>query len=613
MKYSQMRIVGFLFAGGLLPGTGICAEPVNPADPTTSPPAGEAANFDVWITQDMIKSGNVPLDVIFQQGMQVFTTPFNRYDGLGDGHLGARGDRAEEGKRPSVIPSSVDLPYPFPRRVNGSDAQACLECHFVGSNDEIPARFLVGGVGGVGATAMPMGTEFDIADQQNNGHASFNGRVINPPFVFGSGGLELLAMEMTTDLHAIKAQAKQDENIGQWYDLETHGINFGKIRWVETPMTPDEKIAMEMQSQERFSHNCNPVDSNLDQGDRRRRLAKEIEDGTMQERRRRRLTRMLQTLPKRHAVDLRRFIDFVEIPPQWAPLTPARLQKIQAARPASESQAQAQQSVGLLLDVSQVKGVSNDLIVRPFGRKGNNVTTRDFDCGAMRFHQGMEPDEILVELSGSAQDHDNDGYIEEVTVGQMSALAIFNTTTRPPTEDPQDEAAQRGATLFDSIGCASCHKPEIKTQGRVLSYHYPEFGIGEDIFSDDTKYYEVDLTLETIGFTPDDGGDGIKLRAFTDLKLHDMGYRLRENLPLQEGETALERAKKNRTFITARLWGVADTGPYLHDGRATTLSEAILLHGGEALNERNAFAGLSDDQRTDLLKFLRTLRTPDAL
>ena len=69
-------------------------------------------------------------------------------------------------------------------------------------------------------------------------------------------------------------------------------------------------------------------------------------------------------------------------------------------------------------------------------------------------------------------------------------------------------------------------------------------------------------------------------------------------------------AQRNREFTTARLWGVADTAPYLHDGRATTLTEAILLHGGEALPARNAFAVLSDQNQAEVIAFLRSLRTP---
>ena len=64
-------------------------------------------------------------------------------------------------------------------------------------------------------------------------------------------------------------------------------------------------------------------------------------------------------------------------------------------------------------------------------------------------------------------------------------------------------------------------------------------------------------------------------------------------------------------FTTARLWGVADTAPYLHDGRATTLREAIELHGGEAQTARDNFLALSTTGQLQLIGFLRNLRTPE--
>ena len=57
-------------------------------------------------------------------------------------------------------------------------------------------------------------------------------------------------------------------------------------------------------------------------------------------------------------------------------------------------------------------------------------------------------------------------------------------------------------------------------------------------------------------------------------------------------------------FLTENLWGVGSTAPYLHDGRATTLTEAILLHGGEAQTSRDNFAKLTVAQRNDVLAFL---------
>jgi CxxC motif-containing protein (DUF1111 family) len=57
---------------------------------------------------------------------------------------------------------------------------------------------------------------------------------------------------------------------------------------------------------------------------------------------------------------------------------------------------------------------------------------------------------------------------------------------------------------------------------------------------------------------------------------------------------------------------VADSAPYLHDGRATTLREAIEAHGGEAESSRDQFLALSEEDRENLIRFLGRLRTPRA-
>ena len=60
-------------------------------------------------------------------------------------------------------------------------------------------------------------------------------------------------------------------------------------------------------------------------------------------------------------------------------------------------------------------------------------------------------------------------------------------------------------------------------------------------------------------------------------------------------------------FLTENLGGVGSTGPYMHDGRSTTLIEAILEHGGEAAGSRSAFQGLFLASQKDLLAFLDNL------
>jgi CxxC motif-containing protein (DUF1111 family) len=68
-----------------------------------------------------------------------------------------------------------------------------------------------------------------------------------------------------------------------------------------------------------------------------------------------------------------------------------------------------------------------------------------------------------------------------------------------------------------------------------------------------------------------------------------------------------------REWRTPPLWGVADTAPYLHDGRAETLEEAILWHGGEAESSRDAYAKLSRPEKDLVLAFLSSLRAPSTV
>ena len=61
---------------------------------------------------------------------------------------------------------------------------------------------------------------------------------------------------------------------------------------------------------------------------------------------------------------------------------------------------------------------------------------------------------------------------------------------------------------------------------------------------------------------------------------------------------------------TPPLWGVADSAPYLHDGRASTLEEAIRLHGGQGADASQRFAQSSPAEQAQLIAFLKTLRAP---
>lgn len=132
----------------------------------------------------------------------------------------------------------------------------------------------------------------------------------------------------------------------------------------------------------------------------------------------------------------------------------------------------------------------------------------------------------------------------------------------------------RGAAVFSSTGCTSCHTAQLKT-GNTHPF--------------------VELRNQTI-------------RPYTDMLLHDMGPDLADTVQEYKAMPAMWR--------TPPLWGVgtlkftqggADKARYLHDGRARTLMEAILWHGGEAEATRKQFEALPATDRAALIAFLETL------
>jgi len=186
----------FLILSSLILSSLAFAQPVEP-------PALERAG--VTVTQEQIENGELSLKEIRRQGMLVFSTPFTRADGYGDGPFDRSEDPILPGGRPTLQGNGTYL------RVNGLDGQTCLECHSIVSNRPIPARFGIGGVGGAVTNVMFQPTRIDVDRPDRN----FDGRFINPPFLFGSGGVQLLAEEMTARLAALAAEAQANPGVAE--------------------------------------------------------------------------------------------------------------------------------------------------------------------------------------------------------------------------------------------------------------------------------------------------------------------------------------------------------------------------------------------------------------
>ncbi len=114
-----------------------------------------------------------------------------------------------------------------------------------------------------------------------------------------------------------------------------------------------------------------------------------------------------------------------------------------------------------------------------------------------------------------------------------------------------------GETIFAALGCVSCHVPELV-------------------------------------------GDEGAVRAYSDFLLHQIADPAR----YQVDESGVDP----REFRTAPLWGLRDTEPYLHDGSAETVRDAVLRgHHGEAMNPRQAFEARTPDDQHKVEEFLKSL------
>ena len=119
-----------------------------------------------------------------------------------------------------------------------------------------------------------------------------------------------------------------------------------------------------------------------------------------------------------------------------------------------------------------------------------------------------------------------------------------------------------------------------------------------------------DLTREGPLPRPERLTDGrAMIRAYTDLKRHDL-------CDLEINTFCNERLVQNgaspRVFLTRKLWDAGNSAPYGHRGDLTTLTQAILAHGGEGRAARDAFRNLSQDDRDELIEFLKSLQVlPD--
>ncbi len=526
---------------------------------------GDARNLipEVRIPQDDINDGTATFNQIFDAGRHIFSNRFTSADHYGE---------APDGPRRSLqtIAGRPNLPF---LRFNGLDAQSCMECHLAIGFD---AEGGPGGPAGALQFAKEPGIAGGGAGPASNAFGfdefplSTVGFIRNPPHTFGTGYIQRLAEEMTEDLLALRdgviAQAVSDGQAAS-VSLDTKGINFGNLVALPT--------------------------GQIDPGQ------------------------------------------------------------------------------------SNVVGVGADLVVRPFHWKGLASTIRNFVTGAMNFHFSIQPKELLdrgLVPNDNPNGTLLGDVANEILEGEISAVTIFVAMNRPPVESSvglNPVAVELGRQLFESVGCADCHTPSLRiTDPRVTVIdprilippmreraargvsapgapvrptllnaeksredlapvmQYAKFGMSRKVVTgsagllqsnppDRLPGFTISLntatgpvdTIPRLGFDFNTGSIDVPL--YSDLRRHKMGTGLSESFTQGTDSPGIE--VPGDEFLTRPLWGVADTAPWMHDGRALTLTEAILMHAGtgsEANDTVAMFEALTKAQQGAVREFLRSMRLP---
>jgi hypothetical protein len=255
------------------------------------------------------------------------------------------------------------------------------------------------------------------------------------------------------------------------------------------------------------------------------------------------------------------------------------------------------------------------LIVRPWHQVANVVSLREFSNTAFNHHHGIQS----TERFGVNTDLDGDGFTNEMTRADMTAVTVYQATLAAPGRViPNDPAVERavlaGEEAFGRIGCASCHVPELPLVAGSMYSEPSPYNPTLNLRTGQTKELRIDLSdpsLPQPRLHPDRSGV-IRVAAYTDFKLHDITDPAdpaeAEAIDMNQSVVSPRFRQGNRRFLTKRLWGAANEPPYFHHGLFTTLRQAVLAHNGEALQSRLAFQRLTPAEQDGLIEFLKTLQ-----
>jgi hypothetical protein len=260
------------------------------------------------------------------------------------------------------------------------------------------------------------------------------------------------------------------------------------------------------------------------------------------------------------------------------------------------------------VDFTGIRGIDTDLVVRQFGWKGREQTIRRFIEGGFRVHFGMQtepsvnnhcitPNVNTFGTGANCQDPDNDGVQKEISDGQLSATSVYLAMLEMPQRVPAANAAaqarvNQGEILFGDVNCDACHRQFVTIKNPNLQFK-GDTTTGAGI--------TVNFARDMREPRPAVNADGsMTIEVWSNFRRQDMGPGLADVKNFNQ--------IRAQDFVTPPLWGIRDTAPYLHDGRAPNLFQSVVQHGeADDLNSVTAFRALPADDQQKILEFMESL------
>lgn len=221
-----------------------------------------------------------------------------------------------------------------------------------------------------------------------------------------------------------------------------------------------------------------------------------------------------------------------------------------------------------------------------FGWKGHTATLNDFVLTACSVELGLEVPGHHQASDLSVPPARHDGHLD-LDVSECNALVAFVANLpapvqREPSQPSLLEQFRTGGSLFKFVGCATCHAPEIG----------------------DVKGIYSDLLLHDLG---PESSDSVAYYSEPE-PVPESPIIAKADEPAKPDAT--NAGPKPREWRTTPLWGMRDSMPYFHDGKANTIDDAIARHGGEASEIRARYRALTGKQRSAVKAFLQSLAAP---